>query len=770
MVIAQRFHFYRRNQAATESIAAYVAELRRLSAHCDFAEFLDSALRDRLVCGIRSESAQKRLLSEADLTLKKAMELAQGMEAADKNAKSLKESDPAIRQITKFKPNTQSTYRKPCSRCGKTNHDAQNCRFAKATCHACGKIGHIAPACRSSKGKKQRSSVEPPKSRGRNGNVNHLPGTDSEDDNVTIFTLGSKASQPISIEVTADQSKLSMEVDTGAAVSIISQETWKYVFPKHQLQPSKIHLQTYTKENISVIGEFIVQVSYNQKQAQLPLVVVPGDGPSLLGSNWLKPLNLDLQTINSVLQTNVPTLENLLENYQKLFNDELGKIQPYQAKLKVRPDAQPKFFKARPVPFANKPAIEQELDRLEGMGAIVKIPHSEWAAPIVPVPKKDGKFRLCGDYKVTVNQALDMDQYPLPKPDDLFASLAGGKQFTKLDLSQAYQQLQLDEDSVKYATINTHRGLYQVNRLPFGIASAPAMFQQLMDTILQGIPHVICYIDDILVTGSNTAEHLQNLTTVFKRLENHGIRMKKSKCEFLQVSVYYLGHKIDAEGLHAIPSKVDAIVDAPEPQNLQELRSFLGLLNYYGKFIPNLSSLIHPLNSLLQQDRRSTECSRAFKEAKMALVSSKVLVHYDPSLPVTLAGDASAYGIGAVISHTMPDGSERPIAFASRTLSTSEKNYAQIEKEALSLIFGVKKFHRYLYGRKFTLVTDRKPLLAIFKSNLNQQKSMPMQIVSQGYRYPIKPICHPQPVCSTTHKLAFYLSQVHRSLQQPKET
>ena len=234
LVIAQRFHFYRRNQAATESIAAYVAELRRLSTHCDFAEFLDSALRDRLVCGIRSESAQKRLLSEADLTLKKAMELAQGMEAADKNAKSLKESDPAIRQITKFKPNTQSMYRKPCGRCGKTNHDAQNCHFAKATCHACGKIGHIAPAFRSSKGKKQRSSVEPPKSRGRNGNVNHLPGTDSEDDDVTIFTVGSKASQPISIEVTADQSKLSMEVDTGAAVSIISQETWKYVFPKHQ--------------------------------------------------------------------------------------------------------------------------------------------------------------------------------------------------------------------------------------------------------------------------------------------------------------------------------------------------------------------------------------------------------------------------------------------------------------------------------------------------------------------------------------------------------
>ena len=172
--------------------------------------------------------------------------------------------------------------------------------------------------------------------------------------------------------------------------------------------------------------------------------------------------------------------------YADLFKDELGKVSQFQATLHLKPNAHPRFFKARSVPFAIKAAINEELDQLEASGIISKVTHSEWAAPIVPVPKNNG---ICGDYKVKINQALDVDQYPLPGPEDLFVTLAGGNKFTKLDLSQAYQQLTLDENLV---TINTHRGLYRYNRLPFGVASAPALFQ---DTVLQGIPHVICYID-----------------------------------------------------------------------------------------------------------------------------------------------------------------------------------------------------------------------------------------------------------------------------------
>ena len=237
----------------------------------------------------------------------------------------------------------------------------------------------------------------------------------------------------------------------------------------------------------------------------------------------------------------------------------------------------------------------------------------------------------------------------------------------------------------------------------------------MIDTVLQGIPHVVCYLDNILITRVNDAEHLQNLE-VFRRLEHHGFRLKKAKCEFMQPCVDYLGYHVDAQGLHTMSSMLDAITHAPEPQNVTQLKSFLGLLNYYGKFIPNLATLIHPLNHLLREDVKwkwTAECAKAFAEAKQVLTSSKVLVHYDPTLPITLAGDAPAYGIGAVISHVMPDGTEHPIAFASCTLSPSERNYAQLEKEALSLDFGIKRFYQYLYGRKFTLVTDHKPLLAI---------------------------------------------------------
>ena len=278
----------------------------------------------------------------------------------------------------------------------------------------------------------------------------------------------------------------------------------------------------------------------------------------------------------------------------------------------------------------------------------------------------------------------------------------------------------LDDQSKGLVTINTHRGLYQYTRMPFGIAYAPAIFQRTMDIILQGIPHTICYIDDILITGVDNQEHLANLEEVLRRLQYHGITLKKNKCKFMCDPVEYLGHIVDSEGLHVIPGKIEAIVNAPKPQNVTELRVYLGLVNYYGKFILNLASTLQHVNSLLQKNCKwvwSEECTKAVQEVNEKLTSSHILIHYNPSLPIRLATDTSQYVIGAVLSHVTPDGVEKPIAFASRTLSKSERNYSQIEKEGLSLIFGVKKFNQYLYGREFTLITDHKPLTAIFGSH-----------------------------------------------------
>ena len=263
----------------------------------------------------------------------------------------------------------------------------------------------------------------------------------------------------------------------------------------------------------------------------------------------------------------------------------------------------------------------------------------------------------------------------MPKPEELMTSLTGGRKFTKLDLSSAYQQMALTDESKKFLTINTHRGLYQYTRLPFGVASAPVIFQKAMDEILQGLPNVICYLDDILVTGASDQEHLKNVKVVLVRLKEHGIRLKRSKCSFMQTSVTYFGHQIDARGIHTTAEKVEAVQQAPTPKNVTELRLFLGLLNYYSKFMLNLASHVHPLNQLLWEDQPwqwTDECEEAFKRAKEQLSQAPVLVHYDSSQPIWVAGDASNYGVGAVLSHILPDWTEHPIAFTSCTLQLSE--------------------------------------------------------------------------------------------------
>ena len=416
-----------------------------------------------------------------------------------------------------------------------------------------------------------------------------------------------RASEPYKVPLVVNGKKLLMELDTGAAVSIISDHTRRSLFPDLPLRDSSLTLRTYTEEQMEVVGQLNVRVQYGDQVEKLVLVVVGGNGPSLFGRNWLKYLKLNWSKIASIHSSRSETLRTLINQHQKLFTEELGTIKPFKAKLLVQPQAVPRFCKPRPVPFAIRAAIGKELDLLERQGIVEKVTHSDWAAPIVPVPKKDGRFRICGDYKVTVNQVLNVEQYPLPRPDDIFATLAGGKYFSKLDLSQAYLQVQLDEDSRDYVTINTHQGLYRYTRLPFGVASAPALFQKLMDTVLQGIPRVACYIDDILVSGSDKGQHLTTLKEVFRRLEEHGFRLKQAKCEFLMSSVEYLGHLIDQDGIRPLPNKVAAIINAPSPTNIQELRSFLGLLNYYGKFIPNLATIVHPMNELLQVYRQEVE-------------------------------------------------------------------------------------------------------------------------------------------------------------------
>ena len=239
-----------------------------------------------------------------------------------------------------------------------------------------------------------------------------------------------------------------------------------------------------------------------------------------------------------------------------------------------------------------------------------------------------------------------------------------------------------------------------------------------MEKLLHSIPGVVVYIDDILISSPTTDEHVTSLEEDLKRLHSANLCAKKSKCRFLVSSVSYLGYPLDGEGLHPLPEKVKAIQEAPTPKNVSELKFYLGLLTYYAKFLPNLPTQLAPLYRLLRHDTKwqwSTDQQTAFEKSKELLVSSKLLIHFDSTLPLVLACDTSQYGIGAVLAHRLPDGSERPIGYVSRTLNTAERNYSQLEKEGLACVYGVKRFYSYLVGHSFQLITDHKPLLGLLR-------------------------------------------------------
>lgn len=364
-----------------------------------------------------------------------------------------------------------------------------------------------------------------------------------------------------------------------------------------------------------------------------------------------------------------------------------------------------------------KPKIEDELNRLLREGVIEPIQNPKWSTPVVPVIKSTGAIRLCGDYKVTINTALHDHPYPIPAVNQLLSNLNGGKYFAKIDMAQAYLQLTVDDASAEAQTIITHRGAFKVNRLQFGVCTAPGIFQQMMDESLKGVPGVTPYFDDILIratTRQKLSNRIRQVLIIFQKL---GLRAKREKCLFGVETIDFLGYTLDAAGIHPATSKVEVIKNAPPPTNKQELQAFLGLLNFYNSFLKGKATVAEPLHRLLDRDvewKWTDHHDQSFRAVKQLLTSDSVLVPFDISLPTILTCDASPYGVGAVLSQTRHNGQEVSVAFASRTLTSAERNYAQIDKEALALVAGVKKFHHFLYGRKFTLITDHKPLLGLF--------------------------------------------------------
>ena len=411
---------------------------------------------------------------------------------------------------------TRAKFRGTCFCCGKVGHKCEQCRLKHATCRWCSKTGHLLRVCRSKPG------AEWKQGQSRKKSVHHLEESpegslvDSEDSN-DLYSITSAKPRPYRVDIKVNGKPTQMEIDTGASLSLVSEHTFRECWPELGLVSSAVTLHSYSGEAIPVLGTVDVVVRHNDQEATLPLLVVKGEGPSLVGRNWLRVLRLNW---HEIFWLHNVSLKEVLQKHRVVFERGLGRATGYEAKILINPDATPRFCKARTIPYFFRKKVEKELDRLVDEGTLEPVEHSEWAAPIVAVLKQDKQsVRICGDFKQTVNPVAKLDRYPIPRVEDLFAKLSEGKSFTKLDLSQAYLQLPLDEESKKLVVVNTHKGLFRFTRLPYGVSSAPGIFQRLMENMLQGIPNVVVYIDDILITGSTDEEHLKTLSIVLDRLE-----------------------------------------------------------------------------------------------------------------------------------------------------------------------------------------------------------------------------------------------------------
>ncbi|XP_036322190.1 uncharacterized protein K02A2.6-like [Rhagoletis pomonella] len=765
-ILASRYEFLSSKMKPEQKYSEWVAELRGIARNCRFVcsnntcktSFIDDLLRDILVLNSPHEPVRTAALQKPNPALADVMALAESYETTQAMKKRMSSSTAERSEVFQLKQHQAEKKLKPsasksncfqsCSGCGK-HHSRSQCKFRNAQCRKCNRFGHIAPVCKAQSAitdNKNNKKEKQPQT--NNNNAQRSVSTINFVASITS-TVPNKVGNKYLIEIGVNEVPVKFQMDTGATCSVIGLDVYNEI-GKPSLTPYPTgKLIAYGGSAVSILGTIDVTIHHGQIKRLVKLVVANVQQNSeILGTDLLEELGLcacQAHHVNAVTTDPNENIEGLLKKFADVFEGTLGYCTISKAELRLKHDATPKYFKSRPIPFAQLKDFKLEAQRLTDCGIWKPITFSKWAAPIVVVQKKDGLLRICGDFKA-VNAQLEVDHYPIPRIEELCRKLRGGTIFAKIDLSDAYLQVGLTEEAKQLMVVNTPLGLFQYQRLPMGVASAPALFQKLLEQVIEGIPMCINYLDDILVAGKSIQELLENLQSVFERLQASRLKCRKSKCTFMQRRVEYVGFVLDAAGCTPSPAKVSAISEMPRPKNFKELQAFLGKINYYNKFISNFADKAAPLNQLRRQGEKfrwGEKQEKAFLALKHQLSRAPLLIHFDDQLPLILATDASSHGIGAFISHRMPDGSEKPIAFASKTLDHHQIRYSQIEKEALSIVFGVKKFHQFLFGRQFTLLTDHKPLVSIFTPD-KQLPSVMIQrlqrwaLLLMSYRYTIR--------------------------------
>lgn len=721
-VIFERAKFNQRKQADNEPVETFITALHTLSEHCGYADLRDEMIRDRLVVGLRNVNLSEKLQLDPDLTLEKAVaqarqsELVKKQQSVVRNEKTLQDNSANIDHVgarKKWKPpiqkrhddrkirnmaESQDNYKNRCHRCGaRPGHSFELCPAKNSKCFECNKMGHFGKMCRNKQPNKYRAKLH---------EVHLENDSDSEEAFLgSISTEKNRGDEPWRIKLRVDKSEITFKIDTGADVTVIPYKRFlKMKNNSESLQSTSKVLIGPGKKLLEVRGKFRAKIRGKTGETEQEIFVVSELECPLLGRPAIKALDL-VKVVGSVRNSG-----------SKIFSG-LGRLEgAYKIELENNYVPHTVTSPRRiPMPYFGK--VKDELNRMEKLGVISKVEEpTEWCSGIVIVPKPNGHIRICTDY-TKLNEAVKREIHQMPVVDETLSRLSGAKIFSKLDANCGFWQIPLTEDSSLLTTFITPFGRFRYHRLPFGISSAPEIFQRKMNEVLEGLEGVICQMDDTLVFGSNQEEHDARLAAVLERIEQKRLTLNEEKCKFSQTRVTFLGHVIDEQGIHPDPHRIEALMEMDKPNNITELRRFLGMVNQLGKFSPRIAELTKPLRDLLSLQNEwywAQVQDDAFNAVKKELVEAPALALYDPSAETRLSADASSYGMGAILLQKQNDsGQWRPVAFASRSMTKTEMNYAQVEKEALATTWACDKFRDLITGMQIVIESDHKPLLAL---------------------------------------------------------
>ncbi|CAC5379137.1 unnamed protein product [Mytilus coruscus] len=669
--------------------------LKLIAKNCEFEHLKDGLIRDRIVCGTNSSRVKERLLREDGLTLDKAVGICRADEESRKQMKTLNEEEQvhALRRKTQNqRTNRNEGYAKKgpsrrdhekresnssfsCGKCG-TTHEGRNCPTYGKKCHKCKKPNHYQKFCKSNFSKSvhgldEYSSCESDGEKCFVGAVNRKTEI-KENACFSSFKLQGKTVQ--------------FKIDTGAQVNILPLSIYKKL-SNVKLSKTSTSLTSYSGDKLKVVGK----CSLHLKDKNCEFFVTDTNQSPLLGFKASHELGL-IHVIMTV-QTDV---DDPVKSFPKVFTG-LGCLEkPYH--IKIDSSVNPVINPPRKIPAALREKLKGTLKEMEDKEVIQKVDEpTDWVNSLVVVEKpKTGKLRICLDPR-NLNKAIKREHFELPTIEDITTRLTGAKYLSKLDCNNGYWQLRMDKESQLLTTFNSPFGRYCFLRIPFGIKSAQEVFQKRVSQLFENLKGVETDIDDILVWGTTRKEHDDRLRSVLNRCQEVGLTLNAEKCKFRVKEVTYIGHTLSADGVRPDQEKIRAIKEMPAPTDKKR-------------------AVTEPIRKLLKEEHEfiwTHEQQQAFEKLKHIITKNPVLSFYDVSKPVTVSCDASQCGLGTILIQD-----NKPVAYASRSLTDAESRYANIERELLGVLFGLERFNDYTYGKHINVESDHKPLEMIVRKSL----------------------------------------------------